>query len=149
MFKNILLADDLGKRVEKAIKAAVSMTKCHKAKLTVLNVREDFMNKDEMVMLRVDVSKFHEDIKEKALEIKKKIELDVGEAGGDTIDKEVIIREGKPMEVICEVADEIDADLIIMGTHGNNPLKDVIFGSTTHHVINHAKRSVMAVWTKE
>ncbi|MBU0518851.1 universal stress protein [bacterium] len=149
MFNNILLADDLSKRAEKAIAAAIELAKCHQAKLTILNVREDFINKTEMVMLRVDVSKLHNDIKEKALDIKNKIDLDVGRLGGDTIDREVIIREGKPSEMICKVATEIEADLIVMGTHGNNPLKDVIFGSTAHNVINRAKRSVMVVYTKE
>jgi nucleotide-binding universal stress UspA family protein len=31
---------------------------------------------------------------------------------------EVIEREGKPAFVICDVADEINADVIVMGTRG-------------------------------
>jgi len=34
------------------------------------------------------------------------------------VDCEVIEREGKPAFVICDVADEINADVIVMGTRG-------------------------------
>lgn len=37
---------------------------------------------------------------------------------GASIPCEVIEREGKPAFVICDVADEIDADLIVMSTRG-------------------------------
>lgn len=146
MYKKILVADDLSKRAEQPLKEAVTLAKCCDAELFVLNVREDFMNKDEMVMLRVDVSDFQDDIKQKAVEIKRKIEFDVDEFGGEGLKSYILLREGKPAQVICDVAEELDVDLIVLGKYGSSLLKDKVFGSTSHAVINHAKRSVLTVW---
>jgi nucleotide-binding universal stress UspA family protein len=149
MYKKILFADDLCKRAEKPLKEAIILAKHYNAELYILNVREDFMNKDEMVMLRVDVSDFQDDIKKKAVGIKNKIELDVDEFGGEELKTEILLREGKPEQVICEVAEELNVDLIVLGKHGSSLLKDKVFGSTSHAVINHARRSVLTVWNGE
>ena len=149
MYKKILFADDLSKRAERPMKEAVTLAKCCNAELTILNVREDFMSKDEMVMLRVDVSDFKDDIKTKAVEIKKKIEMEVDDCGGEALKKEILLREGKPAQMICEVAEALDVDLIVVGKYGSSLLKDKVFGSTSHAVINRARRSVLTVWNGE
>jgi nucleotide-binding universal stress UspA family protein len=52
---------------------------------------------------------------------------------------------GHPVRVICDVADEEDADLIIMGCHGRSMLDRMILGSVSHGVLNRAKRPVLVV----
>ncbi len=149
MYKKILFADDLSKRAIKPLAAAVDLAKLYNAELLILNVREDFLNKEEMLMLRVDVSNFHDDIKKQALEIRNKIEMDSDTCGGSEVQTEILLREGKPPDTICEVAREKDVDLIIVGTRGSSILKETLLGSTAHYVVNHAKRSVLSVWTGE
>jgi len=51
---------------------------------------------------------------------------------------------GSPWQVICEAAQELDADLILIGSHGFNVL-DRVIGTTAARVVNHADRSVMVV----
>jgi nucleotide-binding universal stress UspA family protein len=46
------------------------------------------------------------------------------------------VREGRPSEQICEAA--LDADLIVLGSHGHGAFHDVLVGSTSVHVIRHA-----------
>ncbi|QAV25076.1 universal stress protein [Proteus hauseri] len=54
------------------------------------------------------------------------------------------IRIGKPRDAILQIADEIDADLIIISSH--NPEIDVYhLGSTAADITRYAKRSVMVV----
>lgn len=149
MFKKILLADDLSKRALKALETALDLTRRYEAELTILNVREDFLNKDEMVMLRVDVSDFQEDLKEKALAVRRKIEQDIKSFKAQDVKTEIILREGKQPKVIMEVAAELDADLIVMGTKGVSVLKEKLFGSTCEEVALHAGRSVLLVWASE
>lgn len=149
MHKCILFADDLSKRAEKALRSAVEMAHCFQAKLYIINVREDFLNKDELVMLRVDLSDFLDDTKKKAVEIKRRIELDVDALSGVDMNYEIILREGKPADVICDVARELNADLIVVGSHGASPWKDALLGSTAHTVLKNAGRSVLTVWTKD
>ncbi|MEI8412827.1 MULTISPECIES: universal stress protein [unclassified Kribbella] len=50
------------------------------------------------------------------------------------IERQVL--EGRPSEQICEAA--LDADLIVLGSHGHGGFHDALVGSTSLHVIRHA-----------
>ncbi len=58
---------------------------------------------------------------------------------------ETIVREGRPSSTILAVAEEIDADLIVMGTHGRTGLRQTIIGSVALEVIRDARRPVLTV----
>jgi len=62
---------------------------------------------------------------------------------------ETYVRVGRPASVIAEVAKELDADLIIVATHGHTGLKHVLMGSTAEHVVRHAPCPVLTVREKE
>ena len=51
---------------------------------------------------------------------------------------------GDAADEIKEVAEEIDADLIVLGTHGRSGLK-ILLGSTANAVLHGVKRDVLAV----
>lgn len=53
--------------------------------------------------------------------------------------------DGPAWQTICRVADEIDAELIICGTRGRNPLRSALLGSTSHGVLAHSHRPVLVV----
>ena len=55
MFKKILCATDLNETSHVAVKKAVQLAHQYDAKIFMLNVHEEFMNKDEMGMLRVSI----------------------------------------------------------------------------------------------
>ena len=57
------------------------------------------------------------------------------------------VREGKPHEEICETARTLDADLIVLTTHGYTGLKHVWLGSTAERVVRHASCPVLVVRT--
>ncbi len=50
-----------------------------------------------------------------------------------------------PVEAITEIADEVGADLIVMGTRGNRGLKHVMLGSVAERTIRFAKCPVLTV----
>ena len=54
-------------------------------------------------------------------------------------------REGPVAETIAEVADEVQADLIVMATEGRKHFLDALRGSTTEGVLRTAKRALLAV----
>lgn len=64
---------------------------------------------------------------------------------GQGIQSEIIEREGKPAFMICEVADEIEADLIIMGCRGMGLTEEGIADSVTNKVINLSPCPVLIV----
>lgn len=52
---------------------------------------------------------------------------------------------GYPPKQILRLADEIGADLIVVGSRGLGPVKSVIVGSISREVLAHADRPVMVV----
>jgi universal stress protein E len=53
------------------------------------------------------------------------------------------IKQGNPVDVICEVADEINADTIVIGTKRRSGLKAVFKGNTIEKLITRAKQDIM------
>jgi nucleotide-binding universal stress UspA family protein len=59
----------------------------------------------------------------------------------------LVIHVGIPWEVICRSADEENADLIVIGSHGYSGI-DKLLGTTAARVVNHTTRSVLVVRNK-
>jgi len=55
----------------------------------------------------------------------------------------------KPWQSIIDVADELDAGLIVVGSHGFNGLRPLVLGSVSHQLGHHAHQPVLAVPTAE
>jgi nucleotide-binding universal stress UspA family protein len=53
--------------------------------------------------------------------------------------------QGKAVREIAAVADDVDADLIVMGARGENPARDFFVGNTTDRVLRKTKRPLLAV----
>ncbi|MCU0524056.1 MAG: universal stress protein [Elainella sp. Prado103] len=64
---------------------------------------------------------------------------------GQGIEAQVIEREGKPAFTICDVADEVEADLIIMGCRGLGLTDEGASESVTNRVINLSPCPVLIV----
>ncbi|KAK2141356.1 hypothetical protein LSH36_1111g00001 [Paralvinella palmiformis] len=50
---------------------------------------------------------------------------------------------GKPGEALCEAAEELNADLIVMGTRGLGSVRRTLLGSVSDYLIHHAHVPVM------
>jgi nucleotide-binding universal stress UspA family protein len=55
------------------------------------------------------------------------------------------LEEGKPWRVICQVADDLDAELIVLGARGLGRVESALLGSVSAAVVHHAKRPVLVV----
>ncbi len=58
---------------------------------------------------------------------------------------ELIIKTGKPFVEINETASEIDADLIIIATHGHTGVEHLLFGGTAEKVVRKAPCPVLSL----
>ncbi|EYF03612.1 universal stress protein [Chondromyces apiculatus] len=56
----------------------------------------------------------------------------------------VEVRTGVAWQVICDEAQAVGADLIVIGSHGYHGI-DKLLGTTASRVVNHADRSVLVV----
>jgi nucleotide-binding universal stress UspA family protein len=55
------------------------------------------------------------------------------------------VRHGAPTRSVLEKADEMVADLIVIGKHGQSPIEDLVLGSVTRHVLSAAECDVAVV----
>ena len=56
-----------------------------------------------------------------------------------------LVETGRPHDVITRIAQEQDADLIVLGVHGRSGVELALFGSTTHQVVRHATCPVLTI----
>ena len=61
------------------------------------------------------------------------------------VDVETELLTGSPADAILEYAEEIDADLVVAGTHGRSGVKRHIIGSVAERLVRHATCPVMTV----
>ena len=145
MFKHILVPTDLSPRSKNAIKKAIQIAHQFNSRITILNVHEEFMDKDEMEMLRVSVNEIQAKFREIALEAKSEIKSMLAKLHTEDIKIEIILREGTPSKEILTFAIETDADLIVMGTNGKDNLTDYILGTTAENVVSKSDCPVLVV----
>jgi nucleotide-binding universal stress UspA family protein len=65
------------------------------------------------------------------------------EAAGITV--EHLQKGGRPGPTICEVAQELGVDLIILGRRGHSGLSELLMGSVSNYVMHHATTSAVLV----
>jgi nucleotide-binding universal stress UspA family protein len=56
-----------------------------------------------------------------------------------------MLQEGDPKDVVCRVADQIDADLIVMGSRGLKRLQSILENSVSQYVFQLASRPMLLV----
>ncbi len=67
------------------------------------------------------------------------------QGGQETLEDEILVETGNPVEVILRVATEKSCDLIVMGTHGRGSLADAMLGSTARRVVRRSTTPVLVV----
>jgi nucleotide-binding universal stress UspA family protein len=67
------------------------------------------------------------------------------EAKAAGVEVESLVAEKAPSEALSEIADERDAAMIVVGSHGERPIRAVILGSTPHRLLHLSSRPVLVV----
>jgi nucleotide-binding universal stress UspA family protein len=69
----------------------------------------------------------------------------IGAAHGAQCSFNVVIRQGQAAEEITAVAQEQQADLIVLGAQRKTSLAEAVFGSTTEKLLRHAQTSLLVI----
>jgi nucleotide-binding universal stress UspA family protein len=129
MFKTVLFPVDASRESREAADVVANIVKTYNSRLVILSVVEK--KTESKMSLEEEVAKLLEGAK--ALFVQEGIEA------------EVIEREGIPSFTICDVADEIDASLIVMGSRGLGLTEEKASESVANRVINLSPCPVLVV----
>lgn len=129
MFETILFPIDFNRETQKAIEIVANLVKTYNSRLIVLSVVES--NSEGKMNSETQVERLLADAR------------DFFTARG--IDAQTIERKGLPAFTICDVADEINADLIIMGCRGLGLIEETADDSVTNQTINLSPCPVLVV----
>lgn len=140
MYDDILVPTDGSGGTDETLRHAVDLAERHGATLHALYVvdkRLYFAAGDEN---RADVE---DRLREGGREAVAAVRDRAADAG---LDVETSVREGYPDRDIVEYADEIDADVIVIGTHGRTGRDRLAhLGSVTERVVENAHRPVFVI----
>tara|TARA_Y100000817_G_scaffold304610_1_gene287804 strand:+ start:107 stop:559 length:453 start_codon:yes stop_codon:yes gene_type:complete len=146
MINNILLAIDLSQDSNKIFEYALDLKSKYNATLTVLNVNEELLSKDEMVMSRVKVDKVMKSNEEIALNAKDVFKQMLADFQiEDSSDIKMLLREGNASQEIIEYADVSECDIIILGSNSQSKISELLLGSTSKAVIKNSKIPVLVI----
>lgn len=140
MYKHLLLATDLSDENQDTLKKARQMADLYGAKLSIMHAVEPIVNYGY-----VGLSDIEEQMVEEAKQSLKKI----GEELNVTPDDQWIAVGSAKAEIVA-IANEIGADLIMMGSHSEHSFTELL-GSTTNSVLHQAHCDVVTVrhWKKD
>jgi nucleotide-binding universal stress UspA family protein len=145
MFTHILCPTDLKERALIALKTAVQVAHQFNARITMLNVHDEFLSKPEREMLRVSFDSLKAEYAQVAVESREQMRAAMRQLNAEDIQVAYKLSEGKPAKKIVKVAQKLSVDLIVMATDGRDNIKDFVTGTITEHVINHASCPVLVI----
>jgi len=154
--KKILYASDIEKGSRPAFRAAVSLCGHYNSEITYLHVIEQMSSSAESLihdMMTMDES-LHDLQEQGLINLRNKLQTRIEQFCATELDEsevlsegqlKTLIREGKPWKEIVKAADEIDADVIVMGIRAHSGVGHFLLSSTANKVMNNSKRPVLVV----
>ncbi|MFP4135394.1 MAG: universal stress protein [Halothece sp.] len=134
MFKTILFPIDRSRETQEAVKTVTNLVKTFNSQLVLLSVVEPQSEEkpDPRKMTSQEaVNELLEQVKSLFIE--------------QSISPETLEREGRPAFIICDVADEMNADLIVMGCRGVGLIEEEAEESVSNRVINLSPCPVLVI----
>ena len=100
----------------------------------------------EVSRLGGEVHDYEEALRERGRGVLEEARSIAREAG---VEVELVMRELSSAEALIAVADEHDARMIVVGSHGERPLKSALVGSTPTRLLHLSERPVLVVRAPE
>jgi nucleotide-binding universal stress UspA family protein len=142
-FKNIVVATDGSKYSAAAVSEALGLAKWNRSTLTVISV----VPSELMTPTDIDFTMTQRElIVEKDMHEAEKNAKAVKEAAQkEGVTVKAFVLSGRPADAIIETAQEKNADLIVLGSHGRTGVERLLMGSVAERVIVLASCPVLVV----
>ncbi len=146
MFKSIVVGTDGSDTATQAVRQAVDLARDVGAKVELVSAYEPVSSQrlsEERREAPEDLQwtiNPREDV-DATLEVAAKVAREAG------VEVRIYARQGDPADAILDVAEEQDADLIVVGNKGMTGAKRFLLGSVPNKVSHHAPCSVLIIRT--
>jgi nucleotide-binding universal stress UspA family protein len=140
-FRHILVPTDFTETSDRAVEWALSLAERLGSRVTLMHSYEIPIVgfPDGALVATADIATRIADASRLALEGA------VAKRAGGAVPVDGILRDGVAWEEINRVAEDIDADLVVMGTHGRRGLARALLGSVAEKVVRTAHRPVLLI----
>jgi nucleotide-binding universal stress UspA family protein len=139
VFKTILWATDGSETAAHALPYALGLAEPNHARLVVAHAHEIFVGRAGGYPVLADES-----------ELRERISRQVNDLQADGIEATFIVRTCGASHIartITEIAEEVGADLIVVGTHGYGRVAGLLIGSVTQGLLHTGVCPVLAIPT--
>ena len=147
MHKRILVPTDGSENAERAGEYAISLADLSGADIIVLNVIDTYYLASIVqpdVRESVD-EELRTSVKRAVERFEAKIEENKCNGKCQNVKFKILIKEGKPVDVILKTIDEEKIDQVIIGKSGKDGLERFLLGNTTERVLKEAKVPVNVI----
>src|SRR5690606_3823919 len=139
LIKRVLFATDFSACADRALGYALALANVWKSELTVMTVLELYPGMDpDYTVNKMYLNHLRDEANRQLASLESWVK-----AAGHSITTRIEV--GIPSQCVQAVADEIGADLLVVGTHGRTGLDHVLVGSTAERVVRVAPCPVLAV----
>jgi nucleotide-binding universal stress UspA family protein len=132
----ILLATDGSENTTQATQAAVDILRRRGSEIHLIHVWHDVHTPHAHGFVKSELRRQGREILDKEV---KRIE----EQGGTVTRSH--LREGRTFEEVLKLGDELEADLLVVGSRGHRGLRRMLVGSHSEDIVHHAHRPVLVV----
>lgn len=148
MFKRILHPTDFTPVAHQALEQAVSLAKLYGAELRIVHAMT--LRGYDSELLSESLPLVEKAKKAVAEELTRRLDRLLAGSLEDLPPYEAVLRRGSaPAEAIVEEAREWGADLIVMGTHGAEPMRKLFLGSVAERVVRYGPCPTMVLGREE
>lgn len=160
MFNKILVAVDTSPNSEAVFAKAVSLAKLSGASLMVAHILSPFEEGYPEIPVYPGVDSYYPVLYEEAAKVYTKdlekfaqksfefVQELANRATAEGVPTEFTQNSGEPGRLICELANNWGADLVVLGRRGRTGLSELVLGSVSNHVVHHAPCCVLTVQGK-
>jgi universal stress protein A len=140
--RKILVPVDFSSSSNKAFLYAREMADCWKGEFHLVHVLDtDFLSG----AVHITIEPLDESVAKWQKRAEDKLRAIYHDKENPELTGEIHIRKGKPQEEILKLADELEVDMIVIGSHGRHGLERTIFGSVAEKVTRMAKTPVLVI----
>jgi nucleotide-binding universal stress UspA family protein len=140
--KTLLVAHDFDETSERALDEAIDIARKLAAKVIVAHVYSvpfySFPDGSSLIPSAEEAARISE-------AAQRHLDNVIARRQAAGVEVQGILRAGVPEQELCQLADEVGADLLVIGTHARGAIGRALLGSVAQRVVRSAKQPVLTI----